>query len=1364
MADYYSVVMRNAKKPKRFAVSAALAGLFLFAAAGHLAADVPLSPFGADAVLDLYAPNLAGPGGFTTTRGGAPASALNPAQGGDAQRIVFDAGYLGIPGFGDEKGYAQSIEAGMLFPTRAAVFGGSLRFVGSPFIGFPVKNTFGGNVSAAKEIYPGMSVGAGINFGFGHDWTLSADAGFRYNMGRLGPLYNFTWAAAIRGMGKSWFPVWFTPTGGVSFDLFRVEGENEDPFVLNVAADIGLPSIVYFPRTSFIFKAGISATIGELITISASWPGASGLNARELSQGAKFPSAPSIGIGVDIVLPSGGRRIAGGRLPSDGDLALNAAFKPLYSGIYALGLGATWSVGVLDKKPPLIVITYPETAYFSPNNDGKADYLEFLLSITDARYVAGWTVEIKDENGGVIRTYRNKELRPETQGVRNFINRLTEMKSGVEVPEIFRWDGIMDSGELAPDGAYFFTVTAVDDNGNTAVSKTCQAVLDNTPPEIGIAAMSEADRIFSPDGDGSKDTISFNPAGSDEEVWESGIYDAGGNRIRNFETETGRPGTRVWDGKDDSGRIASDGVYRYRIASTDRARNSAEAVMENIIISTIQPSVSLIIADPWFSPNGDGIKDTALMYPGVPVKEGITGWTLRIRDSRGNTALTLGGGSSVPERLEYDGRGDSGSVLGEGAYQAELAVNYRNGYVSSALSPVFSLDITPPRAQARTEYSAFSPNNDGSQDEMIIRQEGSNELAWTGEIRRAGGPAGERPVRSFRFSGVPQAVIRWDGHGDAGTFAADGEYTYELYATDQAGNSGRSGPVRFALSTADTPVMITTDLRTFSPNGDRVRDTISLNPQIQVKEGISGWRIEVLDSVNRAVRTFEGQGAPPASVSWNGRTGDNAAAPDGSYSARIELRYVQGNQPGAVSLPFALDTQPPKAELQAPYTVFAPNGSSSRESLPFTVRTEGDDEWTAVITGAKGETVRTWNWKGGAPTLVWDGRDQAGNSAPDGVYQLTLSAADEAGNSARLHISGITLDARVPRVFLTSSVSGIAPAKNESAELVRFNIICNPRDGIESWSLELKDESGAAARRFGPQTEAARTAPPPDFIGWNGLAEDGAIREGRYTPTITVSYLKGDTASAQSSPVTVDVSGPELSFNYRPEYFSPDNDGVEDDLVITLAAEDASPIAGWSVEIREPQPPYPLFYRVEGRGSPTGRLVWDGRSNKGEPVQAATDYPYTYSAADSLGNSSVMEGKIGVDVLVIRDGDRLRIQVPSIIFRENAADFNSLPGSTVDNNLRVLRRVAEILNKFRDYKVRVEGHANPVLRTAAEEQNELRPLSESRARAVVNMLAEFGVSRGRLSAAGMGGSRPVVRFEDRDNWWKNRRVEFILIK
>jgi flagellar hook assembly protein FlgD/outer membrane protein OmpA-like peptidoglycan-associated protein len=1335
-------------------------------------AEVPRSPLGADAVPDLYAPHLAGSGAFSSSLGGAPVSAVNPAAGGEAQRIVFDAGYLGLSGLGNESGFGNAMELGALFPTRYAVFGGSLRFVQSPFSSFPVKTTFGGNLNAAKELYPGMSAGLGLNFGFGSSgaWTLSGDLGFRYNTGNLGPLENFTWTAELRGLGKSWTPSWLTLLGGVSFDLIHVLGEEgkPDPFKLGLAADVGFPSLFYFPALSMTFKAGLNLTIAEVLTISTSWPGASGLNLRELAEGSPFPAVPSVGISLNFVLPSGGERIAGGRLPSDGDLSISTGMKPLYGDVYAMGVGASWSVGMVDKTPPLITVEYPETAYFSPNNDGNADALEFPLTITDSRYIAGWIFEIRDKDGTALRTIRNKERRPETQGVQNIISLITDVKGGVEVPHTLRWDGIFDSGELAPDGSYSFTITAFDDNDNTASTAVYQVVVDNTPPVLELGTLPEAQRIFSPDGDGSRDALTIPLSGSVEERWEGGIYDASGVKVRSFTAENSKPQNQVWDGMDDSGGIVPDGVYTYRISATDRARNSESAELDNIIVSTIQPQVGVTLSDAYFSPNGDGIKDAVTYILSTPVKDAVTGWALTFRDSGGTVRRTISSGSpQTPERQEFTGRDDRDALLPEGTYQAEFTVTYRNGYVSRALAPPVTIDITPPKASVRNEYPAFSPNNDGKQDEMIIRQEGSNELIWIGDIRRVKGPAEERAVRSFRFSGVPQARLNWDGHGDAGTFAADGEYTYELYATDAAGNTGRSNQVRFSLSTADTPVLISAGSRAFSPNGDGNRDTINLNPQIQVQQGIESYRVDVLDASGRAVRTFEGRNGPPESISWNGRTNDGTPAPDGNYTAKIEVRYIQGNQPSAVSLPFALDVQAPQATLDAPFTVFSPNGDGKRDVIAFSATTRGEDDWEAVISDARGRNIKTWNWSGKAPALTWDGTDQAGNKAPDGSYRLNLRSTDAAGNSALLSIPSISLDARVPRAFLTASATGIAPRKDQKTDLVRFSIMLSPQDGIESWNLELRDESGAIWRNF-RAADGSRAAAPPAAIGWNGLAENGALKEGRYTPSLTVNYTKGDQVSVQAPPVTVDVSGPALSFTWLPKYFSPDNDGVEDELTMNLGVRDASPVASWSLEIREPQPPYLLFYRLEGRGTPAERTVWDGRSNSraagSELVQAATDYPVSFTATDSLGNTSAIKAAIGVDVLVIRDGDRLRIQVPSIIFRENAADFDSLPTDTVDNNLRVLRRIAEILNKFRDYTVQVEGHANPVARTQAEETNELRPLSDSRARAVVNMLVEFGVARNRLSAIGIGGSRPVVKFEDRDNWWKNRRVEFILIK
>jgi flagellar hook assembly protein FlgD/flagellar motor protein MotB len=1323
---------------------------------------------GADSAEDLYAPRFLGSGAFSTSQGGAHAGAVNPAAGGDAQRIVFDLGYTAIPAFGGEPGLGHSLNLGALFPTKYAVLGGSVNFFNSPYADFlPVyKNILTGNLNASKEVYPGLNVGLGFNFGVGDDWAASGDLGFRYNLGKLANLENFTLGIVLKSMGKSTVPSAFTPLFGVSADIIHLRsaaGNTADPLRLSGALDLGLPSV-----SNLDGKIGFSLVMAELITLSVSW----GFNGYENLWGPederRGATLPSIGLGVNMALKSGGRGFIGGRLPSDGDLSLNTGVKPMYNGITAVGLGLTWNVGTTDKTPPVVTVDYPAAQYISPNNDGLSDYLEFPLSITDQRYVNEWRFEIRDSSG-LARSYRNKERRRETQSFKGFFVELARVKAAVDIPDSLRWDGILDSGEIAPDGLYTFSITAVDDNGNSVTTPSYEVIVDNTPPSVEINELAETSRIFSPDGDGNKDLLVIGQAGSLEDRWDAVIYDMAGQPVKTFDLSNTEPAPLTWDGTGDTGAIVTDGVYEYRIASTDRAQNTGRASLGNIIVSTIQPSVALTIADAFFSPNGDGVKDRLIMNAAVPVKEGIVGWQITVKDGQGADVRTVSGeGKAPPGQYNYDGRNDAGLVLPEGNYQARLDVRYRNGYVSQAVSPPFTLDITPPRALIAANYTAFSPNNDGNQDEITFTQSGSDELLWLGEFSQAGAVSSAPPVRTVRMNGVPLPGLTWDGHNDAGALARDGQYSYRLSSTDPAGNTGRSNAVTFTLSTADTPVFIITDLRAFSPNGDGNRDTINIIPQLQEKTGVSSYRVEILDAAGTAVRTFDGLNAPPASISWNGRNAGSAAAPDGTYTARIEIRYTAGNQPSAVSRPFTLDTVPPAAELSAPYTLFSPNGDSSKDKLPIAVTTAADDEWRAVLTNSRGDTIRSWDWRGSAPELVWDGADEAGNTVPDGAYRFALASSDEAGNSFHKTIDNIVVDARSPRVFLTSSGTGIAP-KDGADQSIKLGTGLSLKEGIESWKLELKEDGTGAALKTFPE-RGQPPAQPPESIAWNGRDDSGNLKEGRYTPVLTVTYLKGDVVTAQAAPITVDVSGPLLSFRSEPEYFSPDNDGVDDELTMFLGAHDASPIAAWSLEIREPQmddpsrPPQ-LFYHIEGRGTPAERALWDGHSSRRELVQSATDYPFVFRAADILGNESVLEGAIGVDVLVIRDGDRLKIQVPSIVFRANAADFKDLPQAQVDNNNRILRRIAQILNKFRDYRVQVEGHANPTSNPVppAEAAGD-QQLSEERARATVDFLVGFGVSRGRLSATGRGSTKPVSPFGERDNWWKNRRVEFILIK
>ncbi|GHV96345.1 hypothetical protein AGMMS50293_26650 [Spirochaetia bacterium] len=224
---------------------------------------------------------------------------------------------------------------------------------------------------------------------------------------------------------------------------------------------------------------------------------------------------------------------------------------------------------------------------------------------------------------------------------------------------------------------------------------------------------------------------------------------------------------------------------------------------------------------------------------------------------------------------------------------------------------------------------------------------------------------------------------------------------------------------------------------------------------------------------------------------------------------------------------------------------------------------------------------------------------------------------------------------------------------------------------------------------------------------------------------------------------------------------------MDDELVVTITVKADAPIKDWHIEIREPSSNL-LFSEWRGDGDPPAQVVWNGKSASGELVQSASDYPFSLTVTDTNGNYSVFEGFIQVDVLVIREGDVLRVQVPSIVFGSNSGNMENLPSDIAANNDWILQRIAQVLNKFNTYQVKVEGHANPTATTPAarqrEQDTELQPLSELRAKSVVEYLVKLGVARNRLTAYGIGGARPLVKYEDRNNWWKNRRVEFILVK
>jgi outer membrane protein OmpA-like peptidoglycan-associated protein len=86
-----------------------------------------------------------------------------------------------------------------------------------------------------------------------------------------------------------------------------------------------------------------------------------------------------------------------------------------------------------------------------------------------------------------------------------------------------------------------------------------------------------------------------------------------------------------------------------------------------------------------------------------------------------------------------------------------------------------------------------------------------------------------------------------------------------------------------------------------------------------------------------------------------------------------------------------------------------------------------------------------------------------------------------------------------------------------------------------------------------------------------------------------------------------------------------------------------------------------------------------------------------------------------------------------------------------------IARMAEILAKYPDTYVRIEGHTDS---DGSESHNQT--LSERRASAVTAYLTEQNISVGRLKSFGFGETRPVASNETPDGKQANRRVEVII--
>lgn len=132
-----------------------------------------------------------------------------------------------------------------------------------------------------------------------------------------------------------------------------------------------------------------------------------------------------------------------------------------------------------------------------------------------------------------------------------------------------------------------------------------------------------------------------------------------------------------------------------------------------------------------------------------------------------------------------------------------------------------------------------------------------------------------------------------------------------------------------------------------------------------------------------------------------------------------------------------------------------------------------------------------------------------------------------------------------------------------------------------------------------------------------------------------------------------------------------------------------------------------------------------------------------------IRNVRIAEGGMDLYKRVETDG---KFITRGILFAVNK--WNIKPES-----IGVLNEIANMMKAHTDLKFSVEGHTDSDGDDATN-----KTLSEKRAEAVKNALIELGIDKDRLTARGLGETKPVDNNTSPEGRANNRRVEFLKIK
>jgi outer membrane protein OmpA-like peptidoglycan-associated protein len=224
----------------------------------------------------------------------------------------------------------------------------------------------------------------------------------------------------------------------------------------------------------------------------------------------------------------------------------------------------------------------------------------------------------------------------------------------------------------------------------------CKSTEESTTSSMGNAMLTEPNpndplytnyMAFSPNGDGKQDTISVIPNIKDTEgatQYEMRITDTKGNVVKQMSGDINNLKAYAWDGKDDDGKLMTEGMYRAEITVSTESGEKKVFTSNYFNLDNSPPELALTLEPLPFSPDGDGVADTLNLTLTVNDISPAESWNVKIRDENKKLFHTLKGKDTVPAQKTWNGYSANGTqVKSSSTYTAEFSVIDKAGNSAS---------------------------------------------------------------------------------------------------------------------------------------------------------------------------------------------------------------------------------------------------------------------------------------------------------------------------------------------------------------------------------------------------------------------------------------------------------------------------------------------------------------------------------------------------------------------------------------------------------------------------------------------------------------------------------------------------------